>query len=319
MRLSNINFSIIIPLYNKEKYISRAINSILNQSYKSYEIIVIDDGSTDNSYEIIDSIKYSNLIKYKQTNMGVSIARNKGVELAKYDFLVFLDADDEWENNFLENICILIEYYPNSGIFATNNYFILHDGILFYNKYEELFLDSNYGIINNYFDVFVKYGNSPFSNSNFCIKKELFLQLGGYKEGVTLTEDSDLWCRGALISSIAYCKLPLSYYYVDIPNNTNNHIIKKNYQVTDTLLSLLKSNSIPQNLISSVKKLIAHFQLNCAKKILLNNGAKRNVIRHLFKKYIILYFPIKFIFYLCLLIIPNLVVIKIHRTIKYNI
>lgn len=315
----NIYFSIIIPLYNKEKYILRAINSILNQSYKFYEIIVIDDGSTDNSYQVINTVKSPVLNKYKQTNRGVSAARNKGAEKAKYEFLVFLDADDEWETNFLENIYILTKNYPDSGIFATNNFFTLHNGNVFYNKFDQLFFDNNHGIIENYFEVFVKYGNSPFSNSNFCIKKDLFLLLGGYKEGVTHTEDSDLWCRAALVSTIAYCILPLSNYYVDIPNNTNKHIIEKNYQVTDTLLSLIKNNSVPHNLISSVNKLIAHFQLSCVKKILLYNGSKFLGLRHLFKKNIILYSPHKFILYLLLLMIPNFIVIKIYRAIKIHI
>jgi glycosyltransferase involved in cell wall biosynthesis len=311
-------FSIIIPLYNKDKFILRAVNSILNQSYQFYEIIVIDDGSTDNSYKIIDSIESPKLKKFQQTNKGVSVARNKGAEKANFDFLVFLDADDEWDSNFLENICLLIRKYPGSGIFATNNYFILNNGSFFYNKYEELFKGNNFGIIHNYFDVFLKYGNSPFSNSNFCIKKDLFFLLGGYKEGVTLTEDSDLWCRAALISSIAYCKLPLSNYYVDIPNNTNYHIIEKNYQVTDTLLLLLESNSIPYNLIPSVKKLIAHFQLNCVKKLLLNNGSKIIGLRLIFKTYIFKYFPFKFFFYLFLFMIPNFVLIKFYETLKYK-
>ncbi len=315
----NIYFSIIIPLYNKEKYILRAINSILNQSYKFYEIIVIDDGSTDNSYQVINSVISPILYKYKQTNRGVSAARNKGAELAKYEFLVFLDADDEWETNFLENLFILINNFPDSGIFATNNFFTLHNGNVFYNKFDQLFLDKNHGIIDNYFEVFLKYGNSPFSNSNFCIKKDLFVLLGGYKEGVILTEDSDLWCRAALVSTIAYCVLPLSKYYVDIPNNTNRYIMEKSYQVTDTLLSLIKNNSVPQNLIFSVNKLIAHFQLSSVRKILLNNGSKYLGLRHLFKKNIILYSPHKFFFYLFLLTIPNFIVIKIYRAIKIQL
>src|ERR1700752_3699749 len=96
--------SIIIPCYNAEKYIDRSIESILNQTYKDFEIIIINDGSTDNSEEVIKKyLTLDNRVKYlKQVNQGVSATRNKGIELAKGEILAFLDSDDVWEPENLE-------------------------------------------------------------------------------------------------------------------------------------------------------------------------------------------------------------------------
>lgn len=97
-------FSIIIPVYNSEKYIINTLKSIINQTYKSYEVILINDGSTDKSLQIIESFieNKENFTVINQENLGVSAARNKGLEYSKGEFICFLDADDFWESAFLE-------------------------------------------------------------------------------------------------------------------------------------------------------------------------------------------------------------------------
>ncbi|MFA6873908.1 MAG: glycosyltransferase family A protein, partial [Bacteroidaceae bacterium] len=116
--------SVIIPLYNKERYIKRAICSVLNQSFGNFEIVVINDGSTDNSASIVESIDDTRIKLINQKNTGVSAARNKGIAESKYDFIAFLDADDEWKENHLAIIASLIEKYPLCGVFATSYYFL---------------------------------------------------------------------------------------------------------------------------------------------------------------------------------------------------
>jgi len=98
--------SIIIPVYNSSEFILNTLLSLETQSYKNFEIIIINDGSTDNSLDIIDSYrkKAKNLILYTQINSGVSVARNKGIELANGEFVVFLDSDDCYIENFLEKM-----------------------------------------------------------------------------------------------------------------------------------------------------------------------------------------------------------------------
>lgn len=101
---NNSTVSIIIPVYNSEKYIGRCLDSVLNQTYKNIDIIVINDGSTDNSQEIIDDYqkKYSNIIAIEQKNMGVSKTRNKAIKMAKTKYIMFIDNDDFIDKEYVE-------------------------------------------------------------------------------------------------------------------------------------------------------------------------------------------------------------------------
>ena len=103
-------FSIIIPLYNKAAYIQKAIQSILAQTFKQYEIIIVNDGSTDNSLDVVNTCPLST-VDYQlidQPNKGVSTTRNNAIKLAKYEYIAFLDADDWWEPTYLEEMKKLI-------------------------------------------------------------------------------------------------------------------------------------------------------------------------------------------------------------------
>lgn len=113
----NYYFSIIIPLYNKVDYIEKAIQSVLAQTYQNFEIIVVNDGSTDEGEKIVESFHNKKIILINQINQGVSVARNTGAQNSKYDFLAFLDADDIWHSEFLEQLNVLINKFPEMGIY----------------------------------------------------------------------------------------------------------------------------------------------------------------------------------------------------------
>lgn len=117
----NSKVSVIIPMYNSEKYIKDCINSVINQTYKNLEIIVVDDASKDLSVDIINSIKDERIKLIKlQKNNGVSIARNKGIEIAKGKYICFLDSDDIWELDKIEKQVVFIE--KNNYEFIYSNY-----------------------------------------------------------------------------------------------------------------------------------------------------------------------------------------------------
>lgn len=263
-------FSVIIPLYNKRDYVVRAINSILAQSYTKYEIIVIDDGSTDGSLEEVESIKNSKIRVFHQSNAGVSVARNAGVRKSEHDYVVFLDADDVWLEGLLSELNILINRFPTAGIYGVNNYFEYANGKIIYENYNGLFNNKKIGIIKDYFGIFSKYGKSPFCNSGCCYPKHVFNEIGGYKAGVRLTEDSDLWCRIAFKYDIAYSAEPLITYHMETAGNTHHVFEPKDFEVSVTLNKALMSNSIKPNLVKSVKKLIAFQQLNLVKRAIIS-------------------------------------------------
>ena len=96
--------SVVIPLYNKAPYIDRALRSVLAQTFQDFEVIIVDDGSTDGGAKIVKSTTDKRIKLIQQKNSGVSAARNRGIQESKSKLIAFLDADDEWKSRFLEVI-----------------------------------------------------------------------------------------------------------------------------------------------------------------------------------------------------------------------
>ena len=127
-------FSVVIPVFNKEKYIKETILSVFNQTYDNYEIIIINDASTDNSLKIIEEvISDKAVIINNKNNLGLSASRNIGFEASSDKFVAFLDGDDVWDKNFLKEINELIINFPKESIFGTY-YKENYDGKILYPK-----------------------------------------------------------------------------------------------------------------------------------------------------------------------------------------
>ncbi len=114
--------SIIIPLYNKAGYIGRALESVFSQSLQDFEIIVVDDGSTDNGVEIVESYKDDRLRIVRQANSGPGAARNRGIKNSRRDYIAFLDADDQWLDSFLQTSIDNLQSYPDCALSVTAHY-----------------------------------------------------------------------------------------------------------------------------------------------------------------------------------------------------
>lgn len=211
-----IKFSVIIPLYNKEKEIKNTIESILNQTYKADEIIVVDDGSTDNSAFIIEEYFEDKVKLIKQKNQGVSVARNRGIKEAKNEYLCFIDADDLWENNFLEEIANLIKDFPDAIVYSTSHKMIDENGNIIYSKVS---LSKNF---RGYLDNFIKIFNNNYgiiNSSSVCIKKSVNPIFPiGEKKG----EDICLWIELSLKGKFAFINKPLSIYKLDANNRSGD-------------------------------------------------------------------------------------------------
>ena len=299
----NNSFTVIIPLYNKEPYIKRALETVLNQTYDNFEMIIIDDGSTDEGVRIVSSIQDTRIKVFSQMNSGVSAARNRGALLAKNQYLAFLDADDTWEPNFLQEISNLIDEFPYAGIYATNNKFIYPSGKVMLESFSDLFNGNNIGIIEDYFGLFAKIQKSPFSNSNLCIPKKIYDEFGGYKEGVKLTEDSDLWCRIALKYDVAFSVKPLANYFVALEGSTHTIFENKDFEVVNTLQSALVNKNVPQRLEKSVKKLIALQKLGLIKRGILTSN-KGKILKNFLNFSVIKHYPVEYAKCFLALLIP---------------
>lgn len=216
-----MGISIVIPLYNKERHIENTINTVLSQSYKEIEIIVIDDGSTDKSAEIVQKITDRRLRFIRKKNEGVSITRNLGVSEASNELVAFLDADDEWKPDYLERIHILYQKYPNAAIYATNYSVVEQNGKSYTLDYPEI--DFEEGLIKNYF--YSAYTFTPLWTSAVCVRKSIFQQMGGFPTNIRNGEDLDLWCRIALKYPIAYINKPLAVYRRDSDNMLSRSVV----------------------------------------------------------------------------------------------
>jgi glycosyltransferase involved in cell wall biosynthesis len=204
-------FSIIIPLYNKADYVAKAINSVLNQTFTEFELIIVNDGSTDNSLEIVGAIHDGRIRIINQKNSGVSTARNNGAKSARFDYVAFLDADDWWDATFLQEMSVLTRKYPKAELYASN-YNVVRKG----REISSITIrDIEDGYI-NYFDLFLEIKAGPVCSSAVCIKKQCFFNENGFKANLKSGEDLELWFRVACKYKIAYRNRVLAFYNQDV-------------------------------------------------------------------------------------------------------
>jgi glycosyltransferase involved in cell wall biosynthesis len=228
-------FSVVIPYYNKSKYILRCIDSVWNQSYKNFEIIIVNDGSTDNGLLPI-STKYKDKIKViDQKNLGVSAARNAGITASHFPYIAFLDADDAWHFQYLEKANNILTTESNIKIIGA--------------KYSRTKKFLRYGIHNisyfkfeNYFKSALE--NTYFTSSSTIILKDFFDLNNGFNIALKSGEDLDVWFRAVNSGGNAFYINQKMVFYSDEDEN----------QITKTKVPLQKSlvgtiNTDYQNLL----------------------------------------------------------------------
>ncbi|HQG33181.1 MAG TPA: glycosyltransferase family 2 protein [Deltaproteobacteria bacterium] len=195
-------FSVVIPLYNMRQYIARAVKSVLDQSLDAFEIIVVDDGSTDGSAAAVEAIHDPRIRLVRQDNAGVSAARNKGISLARYDRICFLDADDMWDAGFLEAILRLKERYPQAGIYGTGYRLVFPKGRDVEVTAAEAAHQDTTLLITDY--LHRAKSTSLLHSSGVMIPRRTFDEIGGFLVGEHYGEDQEMWTRIALHYPVGY-------------------------------------------------------------------------------------------------------------------
>lgn len=202
--------SVVIPLYNKEGLIGSTLKSVLGQTYRDFEIVVVDDGSTDGSAAEVSNINDARIRLIRQENAGVSSARNRGIKEAKGEIIAFLDADDQWYDDFLHTISSLSSNHPDCHVFATRYEYIDEFGNINISVLNDC--DTNNAILENYFHI-ASVSDSPICSSAVAATKAALLDIGGFPVGITSGEDLLTWARLAAKYKIAYCVEPKARYY----------------------------------------------------------------------------------------------------------
>lgn len=214
-------FSVVIPLYNKELSIKNTIQSVLNQTYQDFEIIVINDGSTDNSAKIVESISDDRIRLVNQSNQGVSAARNCGIRVAINQWVAFLDGDDLWKDNHLEEINKMINLFPDEKVYVTSFKYSDERRMFRYPRKNTIFE------IDNYFKEALK--ESLIWTGVVTINKTCFDNIGFFDETMNRGEDTDLWVSLARNYYIVKSSVITAIYRVEAENRTN---LSKNLEST---------------------------------------------------------------------------------------
>ena len=202
--MSKPTFSVIIPLYNKEREIEGTIRSVLSQTRLPDEIVVVDDGSTDRSAEIVQRIGSPLIRLVAQPNAGECAARNRAIAEARGEYLALIDADDEWEPGFLAEIEAMIGEFPGCGLYCTGFSVVSHDGL-----FPARGLDRR-GVVENFFrDSAHRYIAIP---SASCIPREVIDTVGGFPEGMKMAGDLYMWIKIARRYRVCYSPERLARY-----------------------------------------------------------------------------------------------------------
>ena len=240
----SMTISVVIPAYNAEKYIGRAIDSVLGQSRVADEVIVVDDGSVDDTAAVVEG--YGEKVRLiRQENAGASVARNRGIEAASGEWIAFLDADDEWLVDNLELQSALLERNGHL-VWSTANFILCNcekkDRIESVRSDQAgrarvLLGDNEY--FDSYFEAY-KIHSSGWTGT-MIIKREVLLEAGLFLAGLQRMNDLDVWFRIAFRhSEIGYIAKPLAIYHTEIPDSiVNKHVHEKFVcETVDRLLEL---------------------------------------------------------------------------------
>jgi glycosyltransferase involved in cell wall biosynthesis len=235
-------FSVIIPLYNKENFIEKTMQSILNQTFQDFEIIVVNDGSTDGSLLALSKINSEKIriIKHSK-NKGLSAARNTGIQNANTNYIAFLDADDLWKSSYLEKIFSLIKNFPEAKLFATSYQEIYNNNISI-TPALNLKNFNNDGIVLDFFES--NLSQPIYCCCSLCVEKSVFQTIGLYDENITFGEDIDFNIRANLSYKLAYSTMPLVEYIIFSENQiTNSNLKNKTIPNFNSYESIARNNS----------------------------------------------------------------------------
>ncbi len=243
-------FSVVIPLYNKENYIYNTLKSVLSQSFQDFEIIIVNDGSTDGSLGELSRIQDHRIQVLNQTNKNVSDARNLGIKHANANYIALLDADDIWYPNHLEDSKKLIESFPNCGLYCTAYDTLFYSKTIVNGQYSGID-DDFFGIVPDYFANSLIDGIAL--TSAVVIPKDIINKYGGFNTHIRSGQDTDLWIQIALKEPVAFTSRISMRRVI---SDTNNHLSLSSKRV-DKILVVKKFKTEEKN-NSSFKRYMDH-------------------------------------------------------------
>ena len=244
--MSGLRFSVIMPLYNKHTYVARAIQSVLSQTHTDFELLVVDDGSTDASVEVVRQFSDTRIRLIQQPNDGVSAARNRGVKEARADYVAFLDADDEWRPTFLSCVSAVITTCPQiTGVFT--NFEMASTGM------QAIRCSTRVPVLVQDYFTFCRphYGEYGICSITLAVRKDSLLSCGGFPVGRKNGEDVDTWYRLACNGRLVFVPESLAIYHNTDPSAG---LRESNPDVWNSWVRLSSAGEIREDLARSAKR-----------------------------------------------------------------
>lgn len=304
-------FSVIIPVYNGEKFIDNAINSVMSQTYSDWELIIVNDGSYDDTINVLTKYEDNEKIKViNQKNGGVSVARNNGFSHSKGDYIAFLDADDVWNNDHLSVMADLIAKYPDAGLYGTFtrtelvNGDIIDKAEFFEGREDTVYLE----------DFFKEYSKDKsakmFTVITTCISKEAYIKSGGFPEGCKIGEDLELSLVVAAYYPVVLSSKATATYIKENSIATSTKSFDPEWGFFERVKELYADENIPLIKRENLKKVMEWFSMRRCRHYIIDGERKKalKVYKALNKKLIS---KKDLLINILLLILPTMVVKKI--------
>jgi len=309
----NPKISVVMSVYNAEKYLHEAIESILNQTFTDFEFIIINDGSTDRSLEIIESFKDERIVLINQSNTGLAKALNIGIDKSKSNFIARIDADDIAFHDRLKEQYKLFKENPEYVIIGCNAKTIDIGGNYIYNTSLPI----------NDYECKKKLPETPFIHPSVMFRKDVFYKAGQYPERMLTGQDYVLINRMAKYGKFYNIKEPLMKYRI-VPNSNSLRSNKNNNRVHAIMDKAIDNNKISEDDYNFLKFLVKNrnskdsmlnYYLLLAKKYLWNNYQPKLARKNLSKSfklnpslYILMLFLVSFL--------PSKLILQSYRMLK---
>ena len=229
MKYEDILVSVIVPAYNHEKYIKQSMLSIYGQTYKNIELIILNDGSKDNTGRIIQDIiplfPDMKTVYLAKENEGICKTLNRGISISSGNYICFLASDDYWEKTRIEEGVRFLESNKNVGMIFSDSFFVKNDTILpelwsDYKKSLKKYFINGFPRVNIYERLII---DTPIPALTVMIRRECFDIIGVFDETL-LYEDDDMWLRISRKYTVGYIDKPLAYYRIHDKNVSNNSV-----------------------------------------------------------------------------------------------
>ena len=264
-------FSVVLPLYNKRDTLAKALDSVLLQDFEGeLEIIVVDDGSSDQPEQVLAPyLTDARVHLIKQTNKGVSLARNAGILQCRFPYVCFIDADDEWLQGHLNCLADLIRRYPEAGAYFTAVRILSPNGksattssMLPFSAADSL-IDDLYGALNQ------MGGPGALYLISACIKRDTLIRWGMFEPGVRIGEDYDLWLRLAVDTPFVLTKQVTAVYHRELSTATKASSFDVDWFFQRREQELLTDKSMPESKKINFKICMDRFRLYQARHLIL--------------------------------------------------